>query len=418
VHVKFTRRLRTWLAGAVLVVGLAPVVRAQIVACDFDVSDNEGINFYGSTAHLVGRAGASTIRGQFFLVNGNSAAMDVDEDGFATACDYPDLIVPPDTRINLVNVANASLAIPAQNIILVNLPHTLLSGQMARVEIYVEVPLGTPAGVYRGEFQIRDRVRGVSLNPEGEVLGLDRVAVEVTVLPDLSFTVVNPDTAKLLDSLVLKARAGQRTSGVFRIANTSNAPLSEVRVSATDLTSESAVGLVIPKEAVSFSVSTLSTILINDTVRVTATVTVPRGILGGKYRGTILVQAQGTASQQLPLVVTVTSSRGILFENNPVRSVNGDIGRISFNGDPGTEYQVGIFDMDGLLVFTVTGTVFAGVGGTAEAPTAGADFAVSVPWPLVNGRGEAVASGMYLVVVQSTVLGQLQLARDRLMVIR
>jgi len=79
---------------------------------------------------------------------------------------------------------------------------------------------------------------------------------------------------------------------------------------------------------------------------------------------------------------------------------------------------VAIFDMNGLLVYTVTGTVFAGVGGTKEAPTAGADFAVSVPWPLVNGRGEAVASGLYLVVVQSTVNGQLQLARDRLMVIR
>jgi hypothetical protein len=418
VHVHLTRRLRSWLGGLTLVLGLAPLARAQVVACDFDVSDNEGINFYGSTAHLTGRAGASTIRGQFFIINANSAEMDVDSDGYATACDYPDLYVPPDTRINLTNVANPALAIPAQNISLVNLPHILLSGQMARVELYVEVPPGTPAGVYRGEFQVRDRVRGVTLNPEGEILGLDRVAVEVTVLPDLSFSIINADTAKLLDSLVLRARAGQRASGVFRVANQGNAPLNDVRFAATDLTSESAVGLIIPKENVTFSVATLSTMLINDTARVTVTVQVPRGILGGRYRGTIIVQGQGTASQQLPLVVIVTSSRGILFENNPVRSVNGDIGRISFNADPGTEYQVAIFDMNGLLVYTVTGTVFAGVGGTAQAPTAGADFAVSVPWPLGNGRGEAVASGMYVVVVQSIVNGQLQLARDRLMVIR
>jgi len=418
VHVKLNRRLQRWLGGLALAACLAPVARAQVVACDFDVSDNEGINFYGSTAHLSGRAGASTIRGQFFIINGNSAEMDVDSDGYATACDYPDLYVPADTRINLTNVANPALAIPAQNVILVNLPHVLLSGQMARVELYVEVPPGTPAGVYRGEFQIRDRVRGVTLNPEGEILGLDRVAVEVTVLPDLSFSIVNADTAKLLDSLVLRARAGQRVSGVFRVANQGNAPLTDVRFSASDLRSESAVNLVIPKENVTFSVQTLSSMLINDTVRVTATVNVPRGILGGKYRGTILVQAQGTATQELPLVVIVTSSRGILFENNPVRAVNGDIGRISFNGDPGTEYKVAIFDENGLLVYTVTGTVFAGVGGTAEAPTAGADFAVSVPWPLMNGRGEPIASGIYVVVVQSTVNGQLQLARDRLMVIR
>jgi hypothetical protein len=36
----------------------------------------------------------------------------------------------------------------------------------------------------------------------------------------------------------------------------------------------------------------------------------------------------------------------------------------------------------------------------------------------VNERGEAVASGTYLVVVESTVNGQRQLARDKLIVIR
>ena len=43
---------------------------------------------------------------------------------------------------------------------------------------------------------------------------------------------------------------------------------------------------------------------------------------------------------------------------------------------------------------------------------------MSVTWPLVNGDGEAVASGTYYVVVQSIVNGQRQLARDRLIVIR
>jgi hypothetical protein len=43
---------------------------------------------------------------------------------------------------------------------------------------------------------------------------------------------------------------------------------------------------------------------------------------------------------------------------------------------------------------------------------------VSVTWPLINGRGEGVASGTYYVVVESFVNGQRQLARDRLIVIR
>jgi hypothetical protein len=79
--------------------------------------------------------------------------------------------------------------------------------------------------------------------------------------------------------------------------------------------------------------------------------------------------------------------------------------------------------MNGLMVFTTDGTVFAGVTaagapGTAQNPATGADFAVAVPWPLVNERGEGVASGTYLVVVESIVNGQRQLARDKLIVIR
>jgi hypothetical protein len=69
------------------------------------------------------------------------------------------------------------------------------------------------------------------------------------------------------------------------------------------------------------------------------------------------------------------------------------------------------------------GTVFAGVTstgqpGSANQPGTGADFAVSYAWTLRNGVGENVASGMYLVVVESIVSGRRQLARDRLMVIR
>ena len=418
-HVNLIRRLRSWLAGTAILIGAAPMVHAQVVSCDFDVADDLGIAFWGSTAHLTGRAGASSIRGQFFLINADKPELDVDHDGYTTSgCGYPDLYVPDDSRINLTNVDNPAVAIPGANIILLNLPHTLPAGTTARVEVYVEIPEGTPAGRYIGEFQIRDRVVPAALGPNNEVLGLDRVTVEVQVLEDREFTIVNSDTAKILDSLVITARAGRRADGVFRIANEGNTPLTDVRLSATDLRSESAVGIVIPKENITFSAPSFATLLTTDTARVTVTVQVPRGILGGRYRGAIVVQANGTASQTLPLILIVTSSRGILFENNPVRSVNGDVARIAFNGDPGTNYKVGIFDMAGLLVYTREGQVFPGIGGSIDSPAPGADFAASVTWPLVNGIGQPVASGMYLVVVESIVNGQRQLARDRLMVIR
>lgn len=402
----------------VLAALLAPgAARAQnVVACDFDIPDERGTNVWGNTIHLVGRAGTSSNRGSFYITNGNTAAGDDDRDGYSTSCSFSNLFVS--LNGNLTNLANPSLSIPGQNIIVSNLNPRLLSGEEEQPDVQVEIPAGTPAGRYRGFITIRDNVITAVPNAEREILNLDNIFVEVEVLPDAGFSIVDPDRPGPLDSLVLRARAGTRAQGVFRIANAGNTPLNDVRISATDLRSESAVGLFIPAQNVTFSVSGFAGLAVSDTQRVTVIVQVPRGLLSGRYRGTIFVQARDAAPVQIPLVVIVTSNRGILFENNPVRAVTGDIARIAFNGDPGTTFKLAIFDMAGLLVYTTEGTVFAGVGGTAGTPGPGADFAASVSWPLANGVGEHVASGMYLVVVESVVAGQRQLAKDKLIVIR
>lgn len=415
-----------------LVIGLvlAPAVaRAQnIVSCDFDIDPNRGENTYGGTIHLSGRSGASSTRGTFFIVNGNNPASDVKGDGYAVNCDYHHLFVS--LKLPLVNVANPALAIPGSNIVVTNLNATLLSGEAEEVYVQVEVPAGTQAGTYRGSLTIRDDSITAVPNAEREILNLDGIDVEVQVLPDYGFGLVNADTAKALDSLVVPARAGQRVNSVFRIANTSNTPLTDVRLSASDLRSESAVGLTIPAQNITFDAPSFATIMVGDTVRTTVSINVPRGLLSGRYRGTLLVQADGAPATQIPLIVVVASNRGILFENNPVRSISGGVARFAFNGDPGTQYKVAIYDMAGLLVYTTQGTVFAGVapaaGSTACVPPPGAttcagpgaDYAASVSWPLLNGRGQDVASGMYLVVVESIVNGKRQLAQDKLMVIR
>jgi hypothetical protein len=340
----------------------------------------------------------------------------------------------------MVNVANPSLAIPGDNIIVLNFPRRLDPGENAEVSVFVELPPGTVAGTYQGRIVVRDQTIQSVTSPSGDVLNLDRMLIEVVVLPESNFSILNPDQPVPLDSVVVRGRAGTRATGVFRIANTGNTTLSDIRVSATDLRSESAVGLIIPAQNVVFTPAEFAAVDLDDTVRVTVAVQIPRGILGGRYRGSILVQSGagppgtntggassgGQASnirREIPLVVIVQSNRGILFANNPVRSSIGDIAQIAFNGDPGTAYRIGIFDMMGLAVYRTDGTVFAGLSlggtpGTAETPEAGADFAVNVSWPLINGRGESVASGMYVVIVESFVNGRRQLTRDRLMVIR
>ncbi|MDB4909174.1 MAG: hypothetical protein JWO05_3958 [Gemmatimonadetes bacterium] len=403
--------------AALLVGGLATPVRAQnAVACDFDISDTRGLNVSGSTVRLTGRAGASSTRGQFVISNGNTPSGDEDGDGYAPACNFNDLFLAG--RLNLINVANPSLAIPASAIVLSNLNAVLLSGESQLVDVQVQIPAGTSAGRYIGHVTIRDNKIFAVPNLERQILNLDGIDIEVIVLPEAGMSILNADSPVRLDSLLLSARSGQRAQGVFRVANAGNTPLTDLRLSASDLRSESAVDLVIPAKNITFNAPSFSALQLGDTARVTVGVDVPRGLLGGRYRGTITVQGQGIASQTLPLIVTVTSNRGILFRDNPVRTVNGDIGRIAFNGDPGTTWKLAIYDMTGLLVYTTTGTVFNGAATPAGGVGLGADFAVSVSWPLVNGRGEDVASGMYLVVVESFVNGQRQLAKDRLMVIR
>jgi len=417
-----TRRLLIATAAATPAIASA---QTQLPAgtCDFDVAGDLGRNVWGHTVHLIGRAGASTDRGQFFIINDSTEIGDVDHDGYnqpGPACDYNNLYTPQVLRRDLINVANPALAIPAQNVILISLPRRLPNGTMARVENFVEIPNGTVAGTYRGEIQIRDSLMVVRNGPNNETLGNARVYFEVTVTEDRAFAIVDPDSAAILDSLVIRGHAGQRASGVVRVANTGNANLSDVTVTATDLRSESAVGLIIPGQNVTITPANISGLLVSDTTRLTVTVQIPRGILGGRYRGSLIVQAGGTAAQQIPLIVIVTSTRGILFGNNPVREINGDIANIAFNGDPGTPWKLSIYDMAGLVAYKTSGTVFAGAPIPGGAPTdlVGADFAVNVIWPLRNGRGEGVASGMYLVVVESMVNGKRQLAQDKLMVIR
>ncbi|HVE77902.1 MAG TPA: hypothetical protein VNA89_03520 [Gemmatimonadaceae bacterium] len=416
-HCKVHGGLRAVAMAAAAVALLAPAAQAQnVVACDFDIADDFGTFVWGRTIHLDGRAGAGSTEGSFYVVNGATAEGDLDRDGYGPTCNFTRLHVSAVTE--LVNVEDPTLAIPAQNVVVRNFPRSLPAGTSGEADVSVEVPRGTVAGRYIGQLFVRDSTNGAIPNSASEILNLDAIYIEIRVAADENLTLVDPDESIALDSLVIRGRAGSRAEGVFRIANTGNAPLTDVRISASDLRSESAVGLVIPADRIRFSIASFSSLAVNDTARVTVTVDIPRGLLNGRYRGTLFVQAQDAAPAQVPLILIVTSSRGILFANNPVRGAQGDIAQIAFNGDPGTAYRVGVFDMAGLLVFQQDGTVFAGVGATPATPGSGADFAVNVGWPLRNGRGEDVASGMYLVVVQSVVNGERQFAKDRLMVIR
>ena len=387
---------------------------AQVVAGgDFDICDYCG-TVSANTIRLVGRAGFGTEQGVFTLINGNSDGADVDRDGYASGVDFTNLYLS--AIDDFKNVSDPDIVIEGRNLVLQSFLNPLFNGAQNNVVITVTVPEGTPAGIYRGSFTVADSVNRPAPNVNGELLRSDLLFVVIEVLPNRGIGLVQPDTAAELDSLVLRGRPGQTVSGVVRVANLGNVNLANARIEATDLIATSGTGLRIRSDRISFSPTTLATIGRGDTSRVVVTVRIPLGILQGSYRGELIVQADDVDPIRVPLTVIVTTPGDIVFENNPVIGRNGDRGVIIFNADPNTTWELRVFDMQAITTHAASGTVFA--GGTVGGTVTPGDQAVRYTWNLQNGRGESVAAGMYLVVIEATQSGERRQLRGKLMVIR
>lgn len=406
---------------AVLLAGLAGDARAQTVAGgDFDICDFCG-NLRSNTMFLRGREGFGTNNQAFVLVNAATADADVDRDGFAPNIDFTNLIIAQVSPF--VNVSDPSRVIGSGNFVLIDFLNPLRNGFQNAVNVSVNIPAGTPAGIYRATIQVRDTLAQPfgtpQTNPNGELLRVDFFIVEIEVLPNSGIGLVEANTATRLDSLVLRGRPGQTVQGVARVANLGNVDLTNVRIESTDLIATSGTGLRIRAERISFTPEQLTRIVIGDTSRFTVTVRIPLGILAGRYTGELIVQGEGVNRVRAPFTVIVTTPGDIVFENNPVFGRNGDDAVIIFNADPGTRWGLRVFDMESIVAFGAEGQVFAGSAGTPPAvPAAVGDEAVRYTWNLRNGRGENVAAGMYLVVIEATQAGQRRQLRGKLMVIR
>jgi hypothetical protein len=256
------------------------------------------------------------------------------------------------------------------------------------------------------------------LNSNGEILREDFVIIEIEVLPTRAIDFVAADSAAALDSLVIAGRPGTTASGVVRIANLGNTDLTGLHLESTDLVATSGTGLRIRRDRISFSPNDLSSVGFGDTVRITVQVRIPQGLLAGRYRGELIAQGENLEPQRIPFTVVVTTPGDIVFETNPVVSRAGDLAVIIFNADPGSRWELAIFDMMATTTFRTTGTVFEGTAATPTEPAFEGDEAVRYTWPLVNGRGENVAGGMYYVVINAVQDGEERQLRGKLMVIR
>jgi hypothetical protein len=404
------------LAGLGLVVQWPQMARAQTVAGgDFDICDFCG-SLRGNRALIRGRSGFGTERASFVLVNAASVEQDVDNDGFTPGIHFTNLVVSDTT--NFVSLEDPSRVIVQTNLVIADFLNPLNNGFQQVVTFFVNIPPGTPAGVYRGRFSITDASNPVGLNPNGEALRVDAVDVDIEVLPQSDIGLFQSDTSARLDSLTLRGRPGQTVRGVVRLGNLGNVPLSNVRLEATDLVATSGTGLRIRRERISFSPVNVNSVGLGDTVRIEVTVRIPPGLLAGTYRGELIAQGDDVDAIRVPFSVIVTTPGDIVFETNPVVGRAGDLAVIIFNADPGSNWELAVFDMMATTTFRTSGTVFAGTPGTATIPGFEGDQAVRYTWPLVNGRGENVAGGMYYVVINAVQDGEERQLRGKLMVIR
>ena len=415
-HGRNSRRLSgttlgAWVMVVLLVAATWPArALAQVVpGGDFDICDYcESLE--GNKVRVTGRAGFGTNRAIVRLINAASETDDVDQDGYAPGIDFNNLRVSDTT--DFINVIDPSLVIPRTRFVLADALLPLQSGSSLPVTFLIDIPDGTRAGLYRGRVAFDDIVAVPGRNAIGKPIRTDAFEVEIEVLPNRGLGLVQADTALGLDSLTLRGRAGQTVSGVVRVANLGNVDLQNVRIESTDLIATSGTGLRIPANRITFSPASLTTIGVGDTARVVVTVRIPSGILAGSYRGDLIVQADEVTARRIPLTVIVTTPGDLVFENNPVVGREGDNAVVIFNADAGSNWQLMIFDMMGLSTFYATGTVFSGGTGFPG------DEAVRYTWPLVNGRGENVAGGMYYVVVTAVQDGRERQIRGKLMVIR
>ena len=396
-------------------IGAAPLPAQVVAGGDFDICDYCG-NVSANTVSLVGRGGFGTNGAQIHLVNAAIAEQDVDQDGYTFGIDFLNLFIS-DT-IDFVNQADPGFVIAASNFRLGDFLNPLRNGSTNRVAFRVDIPEGTRAGRYRGGFVIRDSVRVPGLNANGEILREDFVIVEIEVLPARDIEFVAADSAAPLDSLVIAGRPGTTASGVVRLANLGNTEITDVHLEATDLVATSGTGLRIRRDRISFVPTNLTTLGFGDTARITVQVRIPAGLLAGRYRGELIAQGTDVDERRIPFTVVVTTPGDIVFETNPVIGRAGDLAVIIFNADPGSQWELVVFDMMALTTFRASGTVFGGTPAAPPNPAFEGDQAVRYTWPLVNGRGENVAGGMYYVVVNTVQDGAARQLRSKLMVIR
>ncbi len=181
--------------------------------------------------------------------------------------------------------------------------------------------------------------------------------------------------------------AGETIATGFTVENTGNVTLADGRVSFgwSDLVGDIS-GSMIPKENIVVA-PTSAEIPHEGDVDFYLGIEVPEGLLGQDYEGHIDLFLDGNWVDALDVTVTLDRGDAIVIYPNPYRMSENDGGITIALGDVAEGLTVKVYDMFGALVADLTAQV--------------AGRSTDVQWDLNNDDGKAVASGMYIVTIDT-----------------
>ncbi len=129
------------------------------------------------------------------------------------------------------------------------------------------------------------------------------------------------------------------------------------------------------------------TILDDDSADFVLHIDVPEGLLGQVYEGELTLWLDGEEMDVMDVMVTLERGDAIAVYPNPYRMAEHEGGITIAIGDVSGDLGVMVYDMYGTLVAELSG----------EAASRGTD----IQWDLKNDDGKTVASGMYLVTIDT-----------------
>lgn len=193
--------------------------------------------------------------------------------------------------------------------------------------------------------------------------------------------------AEFVDSSIAETGvAGDLIETTFTVANIGNVDLAsgDVTFGALDLVGPS--GSVIPAGSIEMAPATAA-IPYDDEFEFDLRIAVPEGLLGQAYTNDLILYVDGEEVDEIPITVTLERGDDIVIYPNPYRMSENEGGITIALGDVGSDLTIMVYDMFGALV--------------ADLTAASGERSTDVPWDLKNDDGKSVASGMYIVTIDT-----------------